>query len=46
MPDLFAVFEKIADNNDEALEKLDAEFYKYPDDIRGLLAKFRAEHGG
>ncbi len=36
----------ITDDNEEAFEKLDAEFYQYPDPIGPLLETFWAEHGG
>ena len=38
--------ENITDQNEAAFEKLDAEFYAYPDDISGLLCSYWEMHGG
>ena len=35
----------ITDDNEEAFEKLDAEFYAYPDPIGQLLETFWVAHG-
>jgi hypothetical protein len=36
----------ITDDDEEAFESLTTEFYEYPDDIGGLLAKYWETHGG
>ncbi|GAA4463086.1 DMP19 family protein [Novipirellula rosea] len=38
--------ETITDANEDAFEKLDAEFYAYPEDIAGLLTAYWDSHGG
>tara|TARA_R110002096_G_scaffold354359_2_gene547505 strand:- start:84 stop:497 length:414 start_codon:yes stop_codon:yes gene_type:complete len=35
----------IRDNDEEAFDALDDEFYEYPDDISGLLGKYWEVHG-
>jgi hypothetical protein len=35
----------ITDDDEEAFESLTTEFYEYPDDIGGLLAKYWETHG-